>query len=158
MNSTKTLAFNYEGFIKLRNPKSKLAMPEHSDFPGSLMEQFRILIPAKGNSRRAPGKNELLLPFTLDYVCHLGLEARTWVLTDSPVLAAMAEERGVRVLPETQIGDDFAANFTASYRKAGWEDDQRMVLLEPTKPLREEGFWNVASIYISPQEKPSVAG
>jgi hypothetical protein len=99
---------------------------------------FRIVIPAKGNSRRAPGKNQQLLPMTLDYVSHLDLLDKSWVMTDSPSLTALAVDRGVHVLPEVQVGDDFTVNFTASYRHAGWDDETPIILLEPTKPLREE--------------------
>jgi hypothetical protein len=100
--------------------------------------QFRIVIPAKGNSLRAPGKNQQLLPMTLDYVSHLDLLGRSWVMTDSPVISALAGEWGAHVLPEIQVGDDFTVNFTASYRRAGWDDETPIILLEPTKPLREE--------------------
>lgn len=102
------------------------------------MDEYRLLIPAKGNSRRAPGKNVELLPFTLDYVDQLGLMSRCWVMTECEHLANMAQQRGAQILWEEQVGNDFGSNFTRSYVKAGWEDQQVVVLLEPTKPFRQK--------------------
>lgn len=98
----------------------------------------RLLIPAKGNSLRAPGKNLKLLPFTLDYVRRLEREDNTWVMTNCRILAKMASDAGARVLPEVSVGNDFAMNFTASYCAAEWNDHDIVVLLEPTKPFRQE--------------------
>lgn len=103
----------------------------------------RILIPAKGNSERAPGKNLKLLPFTLDYVKRLERESDAWVMTNCPLLAEMASNAGVSVLPEVSSGNDFAVNFTASYRAAGWDDEDIVLLLEPTKPFRQEHLLDV---------------
>lgn len=115
-------------------------------FPNSLglaMSRLRIVVPAKGNSARAPGKNALLLPYTMEYLRRLGLQKCAYVLTDCPNLSEIAETYGVAILPEVACGNDFAANFTASYRALHWGDADTMVLLEPTKPFRQR--WLLAS-------------
>jgi len=107
------------------------------------------LIPARGGSKRVPGKNvrdlagKPLIIWTLDAV--RGVEGIVDVLvsTDDPGIAAVASSAGARVpwLRPAHLATDIAGSVDVALHALDWFEMQHgtvdaLLLLQPTSPLR----------------------
>jgi CMP-N-acetylneuraminic acid synthetase len=118
------------------------------------MANCLILIPARGGSKRLPGKNtrefagQPLIAWTINAALDSGLNADVVVSTDSPEIAEISASLGAQVpfLRPDYLSSDTASSFDAlSYTletlaRAGRHYDQ-LVLLQPTSPLRQS--WHI---------------
>ena len=110
------------------------------------------LIPARGGSKRVPGKNvrdlagKPLIIWTLDAV--RGVEGIVDVLvsTDDPGIAAVASSAGARVpwLRPAHLATDIAGSVDVALHALDWFEMQHgtvdaLLLLQPTSPLRRRG-------------------
>ncbi len=108
------------------------------------------VIPARGGSKRLPGKNLLplegipLIGWTIRAAKESRLLTQIWVSTDDPAIAAKASELGCEVpftRPAEFSGDD-AASAAVLRHAVRWHLDnlgkapEIVVLLQPTSPLR----------------------
>lgn len=107
------------------------------------------LIPARGGSKRIPGKNLALLGgkplifWTLDALRESGLACETVISTDSENIANACREYGYAVdwLRPLELSNDSASSVEAAlhalehYEKLGMNFDE-LILLQPTSPLR----------------------
>ena len=110
------------------------------------------IVPARGGSKRIPAKN--LLPIAgLPLVAHSVRHAReassvgeTWVSTDDPAIAAIAEREGARVaIRPPELSSDTATSEAAllhvldTRRGEGLDDPDLVVFLQATSPARRSG-------------------
>ena len=110
------------------------------------------LIPARGGSKRLPGKNLLslggkpLIAWSIDIV--LGLPGVVDVLlsTDDPHIARVASEMGVMVpwLRPPELATDTASSVDVALHALDWYEAEYgvvdgLMLLQPTSPLRSRG-------------------
>jgi|694.fasta_scaffold04272_6 CMP-N,N'-diacetyllegionaminic acid synthase len=107
------------------------------------------LIPARGGSKRIPGKNLALLEgkplilWSLDALRRSGLACEIVISTDSEDIAKVCREYGFAVewLRPAELSDDSASSVDVAlhaleyYEKLGINFDE-LILLQPTSPLR----------------------
>lgn len=116
------------------------------------MSRSRVLglIPARGGSKRLPGKNlaDLHGRSLLQRAIDAGLEARgidrLIVSTDDPAIAEAARAGGAEVpfLRPAELATDAASSLDVVRHAMAWADEEEpdafshLVLLQPTSPLR----------------------
>lgn len=113
------------------------------------MIRFLAIVPARGGSKRLPGKNLALLAGRplLDYTAEAAHGARslaaTVISTDDPVIAARARALGLLDLgrrPSALAGDESPTTAALQHALAAYEAVHgridAVVLLQPTSPLR----------------------
>ena len=119
---------------------------------------MRILavIPARGGSKRFPGKNitplkgKPLIAYSIEYAKESRLIEHIYVSTDSKEISAVSEQFGAEVMPRSvDLAGDFVP--TADVLKdvalkllQNGVDFDAFVLLQPTNPLRPKGLLNEA--------------
>lgn len=111
-----------------------------------------VVIPARGGSKRLPGKNLLplggrpLLAYSVGTARAARTVGRIFVSTDGPAIAAYARSLGVEVVDRpTDIAGDHATTLSAiqhATRAATAQgfDADLVVTLQPTCPLRPRGL------------------
>lgn len=114
------------------------------------MTGLLVIVPARGGSKRLPGKNlralggKSLLARTAEAISEAGLDAPVLLSTDDDAIAAEGERLGWRVpfRRPARLADDKATTFDVvlhaldhvAAEKDG--DPERVMVLQPTSPLR----------------------
>lgn len=106
------------------------------------------IIPARGGSKRLPGKNILplaglpLIAHSIQYALrHRDLVGEVIVSTDDDAIAAVAADFGARVIGRpAHLSGDHEPTVTALQHVLQSVPAQRVVLLQPTNPLRPDGL------------------
>ncbi len=108
------------------------------------------IIPARGGSKRLPGKNikmlgELpLIAHSIQYAQrHNNIIDQVYVTTDSPEIKAISEQYGALTIDRpTEISGDHEPTITALQHTLSMlpETVEHIILLQPTNPLRPEGL------------------
>lgn len=115
------------------------------------------IIPARGGSRRLPGKNvrpflgRPLIQWSVLFARDLGLFERVMVSTDAPDIAQCARDAGLEVpalrpaelATDTASSADVVADVLRKEQAAGRAYDW-IALLQPTSPLRDPARWQQA--------------
>lgn len=111
---------------------------------------YKVIIPARANSKRLPGKNMKLLgqkpliDYTIDYAIDHFDKDSIWVNSDSKEIIKYSESKGVRVLERPHdLADDFSPTvdvlkFHINYFKCHNIACDAIILLQPTNPFRDE--------------------
>lgn len=113
--------------------------------------QTVALIPARGGSKGLPGKNikplmgKPMIHYTVEAAIHCPFISETFVSTDDPLIAEVAQAAGALLPPlrpaalatDTASSLDVVRHFLDWYREefGAWPDT--LVLLQPTSPLRD---------------------
>lgn len=111
------------------------------------------VIPARGGSKRLPGKNikqlvgKPLIQWTIDAAVDSGIFDHVFVSTDSEEIAEIARRCGAEVpfLRSPELATDTATtadalrNFIHEYESLNGQTVQFVCLLQPTSPLRTAG-------------------
>lgn len=107
------------------------------------------VIPARGGSKRVPGKNLLLLAgkplivWSIETALQDPAAGVPWVTTDDAAIAEVAEKAGARVIMRpAELGQDHTLTRPVvlhALQTSGTEAD-RIVLLQPTSPFRPAGM------------------
>lgn len=118
--------------------------------------KYVTVIPARGGSKRFPGKNlyplcgKPLLAHSILYSRQVLPDAEIYVSTDSEEIAAVAREYGVNVIerPEELSGDLCSTDSTLQHAAIELlslrKEFDYMILLQATNPLRPEGMMEEA--------------
>lgn len=118
--------------------------------------KYVLLIPARGESKRFPGKNlyplcgKPLLAHSILYSQRVLPDTEVYVSTDSEEIAAVAREYGAGVIerPAELSGDlstsDSALQHAAIELLSQGKEFDYMILLQATNPLRPEGMMEEA--------------
>lgn len=113
---------------------------------------YQVIIPARANSKRLPGKNMKLLvdkpliQHSIDFALNQFSPDSIWVNTDDKKIIALAKKKGIKTLlrPNHLANDDTSTvdvlKFQINYFKEHEIACDAIVLLQPTNPLREEGL------------------
>lgn len=107
------------------------------------------LVPARGGSKRLPGKNirrlagRPLMAWTISAVAGLNGIADVLVSTDDPAIAAAGAEAGARVpwMRPKELASDHASSLDVALHALDWYEAEHqpvdgLLLLQPTSPLR----------------------
>jgi CMP-N,N'-diacetyllegionaminic acid synthase len=110
------------------------------------------LIPARGGSKRLPGKNirllggKPLIAWSIDCVKDVPLVCDTLVSTDDPSIAEVAEKFGALVpwLRPDILATDAASSVDVCLHALNWYEEAHgaidgLLLLQPTSPFRSKG-------------------
>ena len=120
-------------------------------------KKILAIIPARGGSKRLPGKNikplcgKPLIGWTIEQAQSSKYIDEIFVSTDSNEIAAVAEDFGIKVpflrpaelATDTSPSSAFVLHTIGYYRNKGQEFDY-ILLLEPTSPLRDITDINIA--------------
>lgn len=109
------------------------------------------LIPARGGSKRLPGKNirllggKPLIVWSIDVAKGIPEICDILVSTDDPAIAAVCEEAGALVpwLRPTELATDTASSMDVALHALDWYEAENgavdgLLLLQPTSPLRTQ--------------------
>ena len=112
--------------------------------------KYITVIPARGGSKRFPGKNIIplnnkpLINYSIEYALHNCVSSIIFVSTDDPEIAEVAEIAGAKVLwrPEHLSGDFVSTAVTLQHVGMELQNNgigfDYMMLLQATNPLRPE--------------------
>jgi N-acylneuraminate cytidylyltransferase len=110
--------------------------------------KYITIIPARGGSKRFPGKNiyplnrKPLINYSIEYAFNNSLSADVYVSTDDSEIANVAEITGAKILwrPEDLSGDFVSTAATLQYVGKELQNNgvefEYMILLQATNPLR----------------------
>jgi N-acylneuraminate cytidylyltransferase len=116
------------------------------------MSTIFSIIPARGGSKRFPGKNVALLNdkplinYSIEYSLKQVLINKTFVSTDDAIIAAVSEKAGANVLKRPAIiaQDDTPTAEVVRYHCVEWENIGKLpdwiILFQPTNPLRPQNL------------------
>ena len=114
--------------------------------------KYIVVIPARGGSKRFPGKNIVqlkgkpLIAYSIEYAKECGLIEHVYVSTDSEEIGAVSEQYGAEVMTRSvELAGDFipTADVLKDVAQKLLEkgvDFDAFVLLQPTNPLRPKGL------------------
>jgi CMP-N-acetylneuraminic acid synthetase len=129
------------------------------------------IIPARGGSKRLPGKNVRsflgvpLIAWSIRFAKALGRFDRIVVSTDSEEIAAVSRSEGVEVpylrpsplASDTATSADVVLDVLARERRAQ-KDFDLVALLQPTSPVREPSRWHDAFARMERDDCDAVIG
>ena len=114
--------------------------------------KFITVIPARGGSKRFPGKNifplnkKPLINYSIEYALNNPLSSVVYVSTDNPEIAKVAEIAGAKILwrPEILSGDFVSTAATLQHVGKELQNNgiefNYLILLQATNPLRPENM------------------
>lgn len=112
--------------------------------------KYLVIIPARGGSKRLPGKNIMLLngvpllAYSIAYAKKVLPDSPLYVSTDSDEIAAVARQYGAGVIrrPDALAGDfcPTAPVLEHAVHELGSETFDYVLWLQPINPLRPEGL------------------
>lgn len=118
--------------------------------------KYIAVIPARGGSKRFPGKNvaplkgKPLIAYSIEYAKECALIEYVYVSTDSDEIGVVSEQYGAEVMPRSaELAGDFVPtadvlkDVAQKLLEQGVEFDA-FVLLQPTNPLRPNDLLNDA--------------
>lgn len=130
---------------------------------------FKVIIPARANSKRLPGKNmkvlggKPLIQHSIDFAKKSFLNKDIWVNSDDPEVLQLAKTNGIMSLhrPE-EFGGDFSSTADvlkhhAIYVKRNKIACDAMILLQPTNPFRDDDLFADALRYFKELNRNSLA-
>jgi CMP-N-acetylneuraminic acid synthetase len=130
------------------------------------------IIPARGGSRRLPGKNlkpflgRPLIQWTVEFALRVQLFSRIVVSTDSDSVAQCAADAGVPVRERrpAELATDAARSVDVAIHELARADAEAespfdlVALLQPTSPLRNPAHWSASLSRIAAGECAAVVG
>jgi len=112
--------------------------------------KFKIIIPARANSKRLPGKNmkvlggKPLIQYSIDFALNHFSEEAIWVNSDDQEILNFAKLKGVNTLVRPDnLSTDFSRTVDVLKHQVNYFKKQNIIcdaiiLLQPTNPLRED--------------------
>jgi CMP-N-acetylneuraminic acid synthetase len=111
--------------------------------------KYKVIIPARSNSKRLPGKNMKLLggipliQYSIDFAKNNFNNDQIWVNSDCPIILEFAEKLGVNVMPrpqklalDTTSTAEVLIDQIENFKKQNINCDA-IILLQPTNPFRD---------------------
>lgn len=130
---------------------------------------YKIIIPARGNSKRLPGKNmkvlgdKPLIQYSIDFALNNFSADSIWVNSDDQHIIEFAKQKGIRTLLRP---DDLATDYTSTvdvlkfqvnYFKEQNIACDAIILLQPTNPFREDNLLKEAIEEFQESKRNSLA-
>lgn len=129
------------------------------------------LIPARGGSKRLPGKNlkqlggKPLINWTIEAVRDIPEVFEILVSTDSPEIASVAKSAGAHVpwLRPTELSTNDASSVDVAIHALNWYQDEvesidGLLLLQPTSPFRSKEMISAGIEIFQNSSKETVVG
>ena len=129
------------------------------------------LIPARGGSKRLPGKNlkqlggKPLINWTIEAVRDIPEVFEILVSTDSPEIASVAKSAGAQVpwLRPTELSTNDASSVDVAIHALNWYQDEvesidGLLLLQPTSPFRSKEMISAGIEIFQNSSKETVVG
>lgn len=126
------------------------------------------IIPARGGSKRFPGKNiayldhRPLINYSIEYSLKEKLISKTFVSTDNISIAEISKQAGAIVLDRPSIfsQDDTPTADVVGYHCKEWEErgilPDWVILLQPTNPFRPENLISEAFLKLEESKRDSL--
>ena len=130
---------------------------------------FKIIIPARANSKRLPEKNMKLLgqkpliQYSIDFALNNFSKNDIWVNSDDLQIIKFAKQKGIRtLLRPKELATDFSSTadvlkFQVNYFKEKNIACDAIILLQPTNPFREDDLLKEALSNFQKRERNSLA-
>ncbi len=111
---------------------------------------YKVIIPARANSKRLPGKNmkplggKPLIEYSIDFAINNFPKDSVWVNSDSKDIIEFSKQKGVEtILRPEKLASDLSAivdtlKFQINYFKKNSIECDAIILLQPTNPFREK--------------------
>ena len=131
--------------------------------------KYQIIIPARANSRRLPGKNmkilgnKPLIQFSIDFALSNFSKDVVWVNTDDKEIIKYAKLKGIRtLLRPDNVALDLTPTVDVLRHQVNYFNEQNIVcdaiiLLQPTNPFREDDLLKEAIKKFQESERNSLA-
>lgn len=113
---------------------------------------YKIIIPARANSKRLPGKNmkilgdKPLIQYSIDFALNNLPPDSIWVNSDDKKIIEFAKKKGIRtLLRPNDLATDYTSTvdvlkFQVNYFKEQNIECDAIILLQPTNPFREDNL------------------
>ena len=113
---------------------------------------YKIIIPARANSKRLPGKNmkilgdKPLIQYSIDFALNNLPPDSIWVNSDDKKIIEFAKKKGIRtLLRPNDLATDYTSTvdvlkFQVNYFKEQNIGCDAIILLQPTNPFREDNL------------------
>ena len=130
---------------------------------------YQIIIPARANSKRLPGKNmkvlgdKPLIQYSIDFALKHFSGETIWVNSDDLQIIKFAKQKGIRtLLRPKELATDFTSTadvlkFQVNYFKEKNIACDAIILLQPTNPFREDDLLKEALSNFKKRERNSLA-
>ena len=130
---------------------------------------FKIIIPARANSKRLPGKNmkilggKPLIQHSIDSALKNFSNKDIWVNSDDREILEFANKKGIMtLLRPDKLATDFSTTVDVlkhhvNYFKKNKIACDAIILLQPTNPFREDGLFKEALNCFQKSERNSLA-
>ena len=128
---------------------------------------FKVIISARANSKRLPGKNvkvlggKPLIQHSIDFAKKSFLNKDIWVNSDDPEVLQLAKTNGI--MPRQRL-EEFGGGFSSTadvlkhhaiyFKKIACD---AMILLQPTNPFRDHDLFADAWRYLKELNRNSLA-
>jgi CMP-N-acetylneuraminic acid synthetase len=111
---------------------------------------YKVIIPARANSKRLPGKNmrvlgdKPLIQYSIDFALNHFSEEAIWVNSDDQKILKFAKQKGVNTLVRPDnLSTDFSTTVDVLKHQVNYFKKQNIIcdaiiLLQPTNPFRED--------------------
>lgn len=130
---------------------------------------YKIIIPARANSKRLPKKNmkilgdKPLIQYSIDFALNNLSADSIWVNSDDQKIIEFAKKKGVRtLLRPNDLATDYTSTvdvlkFQVNYFKEQNIDCDAIILLQPTNPFREDNLLKEAIEEFEESKRNSLA-
>jgi len=130
---------------------------------------YKIIIPARANSKRLPGKNIMILggkpliQYSIDFALNYFPGDSIWVNSDCPNIIEFSKRKGLKTLvrPENLALDSTPTvdvlKFHINYFKKKNIACDAIILLQPTNPFREDNLLKIAIEKFEESKRNSLA-
>jgi CMP-N-acetylneuraminic acid synthetase len=110
---------------------------------------YQVIIPARANSKRLPGKNmkvlgdKPLIQYSIDFALNYFSEDAVWVNSDDQEILKFAKQKGINTLVRPDnLATDFSTTVDVLKHQIDYFKKQNIIcdaiiLLQPTNPFRE---------------------
>ena len=131
--------------------------------------QYKVIIPARANSKRLPGKNmkflgnKPLIQYSIEYALNNFEADDIWINSDDLQIIKFAKQMGIRtLLRPNELATDLASSadvlkFQVNYFKKQNIICDAIILLQPTSPFREDDLLKKAIDSFQKAERNSLA-
>ena len=130
---------------------------------------YKIIIPARANSKRLPGKNmrilgdKPLIQYSIDFALNHFSADSIWVNSDDQHIIEFAKQKGIRtLLRPNDLATDYTPTvdvikFQVNYFKEQNIACDAIILLQPTNPFREDNLLKEAIKKFQESKRNSLA-
>ena len=117
---------------------------------------YKVIIPARANSKRLPGKNmrilgdKPLVEYSIDYALKHFPKDSVWMNSDSEEIIAFSKLKGIKVLVRPdELAEDLSSTVDVLKHQINYFEKYNincdaLILLQPTNPFRDSNLLNEA--------------